>query len=313
MLYVLTSFGKQAYKRYKHYYQQMQAVVTSFESIAGVSTAAPYTFLALRAMSKQFRSLKNSVTDQLHCANKDDSPRLGLVDQVLRHQKVVHNPTILDQPHVWRPQRGLPERAVAVLRAWYPTDTDKQMLAKQTGLTRNQVSNWFINARVRLWKPMVEEIHSLEMRQAQKNSERDDGNSNKPGDLPFAPPIATDKQPQHTGNQKNHDPPQNRFRNELAPIPNYGEESLDFAYSNIVNNQQHIGVDTGIPSGNSGVSLTLGLRQNNGVCLSESVPVSMAHFSLDDNSNAYVMGGFEPQNRHFGRDIGGQLLRDFVG
>lgn len=25
-----------------------------------------------------------------------------------------------------------------------------------------QVSNWFINARVRLWKPMVEEIHMLE-------------------------------------------------------------------------------------------------------------------------------------------------------
>lgn len=27
-----------------------------------------------------------------------------------------------------------------------------------------QVSNWFINARVRLWKPMVEEIHALETR-----------------------------------------------------------------------------------------------------------------------------------------------------
>lgn len=25
-----------------------------------------------------------------------------------------------------------------------------------------QVSNWFINARVRVWKPMVEEIHMLE-------------------------------------------------------------------------------------------------------------------------------------------------------
>ena len=29
-----------------------------------------------------------------------------------------------------------------------------------------QVSNWFINSRVRLWKPMVEEIHSLETQQA---------------------------------------------------------------------------------------------------------------------------------------------------
>ncbi|GAB2288560.1 hypothetical protein Dimus_022890 [Dionaea muscipula] len=38
------------------------------------------------------------------------------------------------------------------------------MLAQHTGLSRNQVSNWFTNARVRLWKPMVEEIHTLEKR-----------------------------------------------------------------------------------------------------------------------------------------------------
>ncbi|CBI15778.3 unnamed protein product, partial [Vitis vinifera] len=31
------------------------------------------------------------------------------------------------------------------------------MLARQMSLTRRQVSNSFINARVRLWKPMVEE------------------------------------------------------------------------------------------------------------------------------------------------------------
>lgn len=33
-----------------------------------------------------------------------------------------------------------------------------------------QVSNWFINARVRLWKPMVEEVHSLEMHQKHQPS-----------------------------------------------------------------------------------------------------------------------------------------------
>ncbi|MCL7025363.1 hypothetical protein MKW94_013306 [Papaver nudicaule] len=69
----------------------------------------------------------------------------------------------MDEHHVCRPQRGLPQRAVVVLRTWlfehflhpYPTDMDKQTL----------VSNWFINARVRLWKPMVEEVHTLETRQ----------------------------------------------------------------------------------------------------------------------------------------------------
>ncbi|WJZ89284.1 hypothetical protein VitviT2T_008511 [Vitis vinifera] len=35
-----------------------------------------------------------------------------------------------------------------------PKDSDKIMLARQMSLTRRQVSNSFINARVRLWKPM---------------------------------------------------------------------------------------------------------------------------------------------------------------
>ncbi|CAL4970515.1 unnamed protein product [Urochloa decumbens] len=67
----------------------------------------------------------------------------------------------------WRPQRGLPEKCVAVLKAWlfenflhpYPKDHEKDVLAARSGLTRSQVSNWFINARVRLWKPMIEEMY----------------------------------------------------------------------------------------------------------------------------------------------------------
>ncbi|KAG1335354.1 hypothetical protein COCNU_03G014730 [Cocos nucifera] len=42
----------------------------------------------------------------------------------------------------------------------YPKDSEKHLLAIKSGLTRSQVSNWFINARVRLWKPMIEEMHS---------------------------------------------------------------------------------------------------------------------------------------------------------
>lgn len=50
------------------------------------------------------------------------------------------------------------------------------MLAKQTGLTRSQVSNWFINARVRLWKPMVEEMYIEEMKEHETNRSYDDNN-----------------------------------------------------------------------------------------------------------------------------------------
>ncbi|KAJ6799539.1 homeobox protein BEL1-like protein [Iris pallida] len=58
----------------------------------------------------------------------------------------------------------------------YPSDVDKHILARQTGLSRSQVSNWFINARVRLWKPMVEEMYMEEV----KDEENPNGSSSHP-------------------------------------------------------------------------------------------------------------------------------------
>ncbi|KAK6936075.1 POX domain, partial [Dillenia turbinata] len=194
-------------RRYKQYHQQMHMVASSFESVAGLSTATPYISLALKTVSRHFRCLKTVISDQLRHIRKalgedlacpttgtsndkgdTSTPQLKPIDQTFqRHKSGVRNMSILEpQQHIWRPQRGLPERAVAILRAWlfdhflhpYPTDTDKHMLATQTGLSRNQVSNWFINARVRVWKPMVEEIHMLETKCL---AERDVGSGKSEG------------------------------------------------------------------------------------------------------------------------------------
>ncbi|KAF8402991.1 hypothetical protein HHK36_011085 [Tetracentron sinense] len=327
----LISMLNEVYRRYKQYYQQMQTVVASFESVAGLGNAAPYTTFALKAMSKHFRCLKNAINDQLQFTSKalgsgsfgkSESPRFGTTDQGLHSQRPVHNSGFLEHQPVWRPQRGLPERAVAVLRAWlfehflhpYPTDTDKQMLAKQTGLSRSQVSNWFINARVRLWKPMVEEIHTLETRQSQKASESGNRSSNRPSDhLPSANPLPSDRQSQNNPTQKIQDPPSKRSRNELHHIPDGSDEPMNVSYNNLSSNH-HLNVGASTAGASSGVSLTLGLYQNNGIGLSEPFPMNIAHrFGLEVNSEAYVMGGFEAQNRQFGKDIGGQLLHDFVG
>ncbi|KAA8493350.1 BEL1-like homeodomain protein 8 [Porphyridium purpureum] len=51
-----------------------------------------------------------------------------------------------------------------VLRMWffdnilkpYPTRSEKRRLAQQTGLSTVQVSHWFINMRMRFWKPLVQ-------------------------------------------------------------------------------------------------------------------------------------------------------------
>lgn len=39
-----------------------------------------------------------------------------------------------------------------------------------------QVSNWFINARVRLWKPMVEDMYQQELKEAEGAEEEREGN-----------------------------------------------------------------------------------------------------------------------------------------
>ncbi|CAN4122899.1 unnamed protein product [Withania somnifera] len=165
-------------RRYKEYYQQMQVVISSFEVVAGLGAAKPYTSLALKTISRQFRCLRDAIKKQIHVTRQSlgeqgDSPgerlyRLRYVDQQLRQQRSLQQFGMMRQP--WRPQRGLPETAVSVLRAWlfehflhpYPKDSEKIMLARQTGLTRSQVANWFINARVRLWKPMIEDMYKEE-------------------------------------------------------------------------------------------------------------------------------------------------------
>lgn len=182
-------------RRYNQYCEQMQMVVNSFDLIMGYGAAIPYTALAQKAMSRHFRCLKDAIQVQLKHScemlgekdpttssgiTKGETPRLKVLEQSLRQQRAFHQMGMMDQ-EAWRPQRGLPERSVNVLRAWlfehflhpYPSDADKHLLARQTGLSRNQVSNWFINARVRLWKPMIEEMYQQESKDMEEELERE--------------------------------------------------------------------------------------------------------------------------------------------
>ncbi|CDP07577.1 unnamed protein product [Coffea canephora] len=146
--------------RYTHYCEQMQAIVHSFDSVIGYGAAAPYTNLAQKAMSRHFRSIKDAILGQVKVTcellgdkdvngtiglTKGETPRLRLLEQKFRQQKALHQLGMLD-PETWRPQRGLPERSVNILRAWlfehflhpYPSDADKHLLSRQTGLSKNQ-------------------------------------------------------------------------------------------------------------------------------------------------------------------------------
>ncbi|KAK4513840.1 uncharacterized protein ATC70_005846 [Mucor velutinosus] len=67
-----------------------------------------------------------------------------------------------------RKRRGnLPKTVTAVLKQWlidhcrnpYPTEIEKTGLKDKTGLTLNQISNWFINARRRLLPQILATMH----------------------------------------------------------------------------------------------------------------------------------------------------------
>lgn len=171
-------------RRYKLYHSQMQAVVSSFESAAGLGAGKPYTALALQTISRHFRCLRDAIASQIRVSGRG----LGEEEHSCQHRALQQLQMM--QQHAWRPQRGLPERAVSVLRAWlfehflhpYPKDADKILLAKQTGLTRSQVSNWFINARVRLWKPMVEEMYQEEAKELETPANQRTDDTGEEGD-----------------------------------------------------------------------------------------------------------------------------------
>ncbi|CAD5173238.1 unnamed protein product [Musa acuminata subsp. malaccensis] len=175
-------------RRYKQYYHQMQIIVSYFDAIAGCGTAKPYTALAFQTISCHFRCLRDAINGQIQATRKNlgeadnSSSKSGLlsrlrnIDQKLRQQSALQQFGSMQQ-HTWRPQRGLPESSVSILRAWlfehflhpiicfasYPKESEKLILARQTGLSRSQVTNWFINARVRLWKPMIEDMYKEEI------------------------------------------------------------------------------------------------------------------------------------------------------
>lgn len=115
----------------------MRSVVCSFEEVAGNGAAKVYSALASKAMSRHFRCLRDGIVGQIKAIKKalgekdhhtstssvapgttrGETPRLRLLDQTLRQQRAFQQMNMMES-HPWRPQRGLPERAVSVLRAW---------------------------------------------------------------------------------------------------------------------------------------------------------------------------------------------------
>ncbi|KAK1289292.1 Homeobox protein ATH1 [Acorus calamus] len=160
--------------RYNQCCDQIQNVISAFQDATESNSPPLHARFALHTVSVLYKNLKQRIMSQiLFMGQQPDNSECreekerSFESAFLQKQWALQQIRKSDQQS-WRPQRGLPEKSVSVLRTWmfqnflhpYPKDSEKHLLAIKSGLTRNQVSNWFINARVRLWKPLIEEMYT---------------------------------------------------------------------------------------------------------------------------------------------------------
>ncbi|ONK67093.1 uncharacterized protein A4U43_C06F15620 [Asparagus officinalis] len=162
---------------------------------------------------------------------------------------------------------------------------------------------------------MVEEIHSLEMRQQNKAGASDaNHNTDKQPQLPSSSTATSSNDTSffHNQNQSSKRP-----HDELSQVSHHIQEpNYNFVFDGFHGHHNiEVGGGVGVKE-NGDVSLTLGLHQNNGICLADPIPLNVVHgfgLGLEECNDPYVIGSFGGQDRQFGKDIGGRLLHDFVG
>ncbi|KAK8610272.1 hypothetical protein V6N13_081435 [Hibiscus sabdariffa] len=174
--------------RYSQCLDEIHTVIFAFHAATELDPRVHASF-ALHTVSFLYKNLRERISNQILAMGENfengctRSRGKSFQNSFIQEQQSALQ-QLKQEDLIWRPQRGLPEKSVSVLRAWmfqnflhpYPKDAEKHLLAIKSGLTRSQVSNWFINARVRLWKPMIEEMYSeMNRRQAEEGT-----NSSKP-------------------------------------------------------------------------------------------------------------------------------------
>lgn len=175
--------------QYSQCLDEIHTVVSAFHAVTELNPDIHARF-ALHTISFLYKSLRERISNHILTLGLDFSEEVASKEEKSFETSFIQKQWALQQlrrkdNQIWRPQRGLPERSVSVLRAWmfqnflhpYPKDAEKHLLAVKSGLTRSQVSNWFINARVRLWKPMIEEMYAeMNRRKNRQNDEETNNN-----------------------------------------------------------------------------------------------------------------------------------------
>ena len=143
---------------------------------------------------------------------------------------------------------------------------------------------------------MVEEIHMLELRQAQTPSSEA---TNQDAKLPSE--LLLDKLPHFTASQEVQNIQTKRPRNNIFYTDEESELQKSVSYTNqLPSNQQHLGV-----GGTSNFCLALGLNQNNGVDLAQQpLQMNLCHnFNFETDGELSLKAGFDVGRQHNGKNF----------
>lgn len=173
-----------------------------------------------------------------------------------------------------------------------------------------QVSNWFINARVRLWKPMVEEMYLEEQKDGGAADEKEavqNQNMRNEDEKPTQEQLVRiDSECLSSIINNKNDPKKSKTTLQHHHHNAYdGAMELDFSSSYATTHHHSAG----------GVSLTLGLHQ-----LGEGgVPQSSLFYPRDQMEDCQtvqyssLLESHENQNLQYRNLMGAQLLHDLAG
>lgn len=127
----------------------------------------------------KFRYISQLEQDRVY---KDIDTKINKILTLLKDKYLSKVFTLQENVLMKSKKRGnLPKTATNVLKNWlfqhflhpYPSEDEKREISRQTNLTITQINNWFINARVRTWRPMLENMLEGERdKKSQKIEER---------------------------------------------------------------------------------------------------------------------------------------------